>query len=97
MHGGLSGSRQERHLVVAIFNAQSGERVSDAVVEASISPLGLSGTTLGLEPMLIADTISYGGFFDAPYRDLYTITLTIERPGVQQPAVARFEYDRRSE
>jgi hypothetical protein len=46
---------------------------------------------------LIADTISYGGFFDAPYRDLYTITLTIERPGVQQPAVARFEYDRRSE
>jgi len=97
LHDGAAEGREERHLVVAIFDAATGERVPDATVVARISPLALSGTSIALEPMSIAGTISYGGFFDAPYRDLYSITLTIRRPGQARPIVVPFQYDRRSE
>ncbi len=94
MHGGSPKGRHEYHLVAAIFDAASGARVSDAMVTAQISGLGLSGTTKKLESMEIAKTISYGEFFNLPGSDLYTIKLTIQRPG-SQPVVLDFKYDHR--
>lgn len=43
--------------------------------------------------MKIADAISYGAFFNL-IRDLYTINLTVQRPGAQ-PVILYFKYDRR--
>jgi len=45
--------------------------------------------------MEIANTVSYGGFFDLPGRDLFTIRLTIERPGQPKPVNLEFKYDHR--
>ena len=93
MHGGAPKGVHEYHVVAAIFDASSGARVADAAVTAQISGLGLSGTKKKLDSMKIANTISYGGFFDLPGHDRYTIRLTIERPGQSKPVIFDFKYD----
>lgn len=95
MHGGAPKGAHEYHVVAAIFDAKSGARVSDASVTAQISGLGLSGAKKKLDPMEIASTVTYGEFFDLPGPDLYTIRLTIERPGQPNPVSLEFKYDHR--
>ena len=80
MHGGAPAGPHEHHIVVAIFDAASAARVSDATVTAKVSGLGLSGSEKTLEPMSIANTITYGGFFNLPGADLYTIRVSIRHP-----------------
>jgi hypothetical protein len=63
-------------------------------VTAEVSGLGLSGSKKQLEPMQIAGTTAYGGFFDLPGSDLYIVKLTVERGGAK-PAVLQFKYDHR--
>ena len=94
MHGGIPKGAHEYHLVAAVFDAPTGARVSDAIVTAEVSGLGLSGSKQKLEPMQIAGTTTYGGFVDLPGFDLYTVRLTIERSGAS-PAVLQFKYDHR--
>jgi hypothetical protein len=93
MHGGSPSGPHEHHIVVAIFDAASTARVSDATVTAKVSGLGLSGSEKTLEPMNIANTITYGGFFNLPGADLYTIRVSVRRPGSQRPVVLDFKYD----
>lgn len=50
-----------------------------------------------LEPMTIAETITYGGYIDLPGPDLYTIVLTIKRLGAAQPIILKFTYDHRNQ
>lgn len=93
MHGGKPTGHHDHHIVVAIFDTASSTRISDATVQAKVSGLGLSGTEKMLEPMDIADMITYGGFFRLPGADLYTVRLTIRRPGSPQSVVMDFKYD----
>jgi hypothetical protein len=95
MHGGVPRGAHEVHIVAAIFDTASGARISDAAVTAQVSGLGLSGTKTALETMQIAGTTTYGGFFDLPGRDLYTVKLAIQRPGTTRPVVMDFKYDHR--
>ena len=94
MHGRTPKGPHEYHVVAAVFDATSGVRVSDAVVTAEVSGLGLSGAKKKLEPMQISGTTTYGGFFDLPGFDLYTVKLTVERSGAG-PAALQFKYDHR--
>ena len=94
MHGGIPKGPHEYHFVAAVFDAAGGARVSDAVVTAEVAGLGLSGSKKKLEPMQIAGTTTYGGFFDLPGFDLYTVRLTVVRGGAS-PAVLQFKYDHR--
>jgi hypothetical protein len=93
MHGRTPKEPHEFHVVVAIFDAGTGARVSDATVTASVSGLGLSGAQRTLEPMKIADTITYGAFFNLG-PDIYTISVSVRRPGAA-PVVLDFKYDHR--
>lgn len=95
MHGGPPNGAHQYHVLAAVFEAGSGVRVSDAIVTAQISGVGLSGTTKKLDMMEIANTVTYGAFFEFPGRDLYTIGLTIERPGQAKPVSLEFKYDHR--
>jgi hypothetical protein len=96
MHGGAATGAHEYHVVVAIFDAVSGARMSDATVTAKVSGLALSGSEKALEPMAIADTVTYGGFFELPGADFYTVRVTVKRPGSQAPIVLEFRYDHRA-
>lgn len=96
MHGGVPRGEHQYHVVAAIFDANSGERVSEAKVTAQVSGIGLAGPIKPLEPMQIAGTITYGGYFNLPGADLYTIVLSIQRPGASQPVTLTFSYDHRN-
>ncbi|KAB2916764.1 MAG: hypothetical protein F9K29_10710 [Hyphomicrobiaceae bacterium] len=93
VHGRVPKGAHEYHIVAAVFDAATNARVTDAKVTAKVSGLGLSGPQKTLEVMKVADTISYGAFFNLS-PDLYTIRLTIQRPG-GQPVAVEFKYDHR--
>ena len=95
MHGSVPRGSHEYHVVAAIFDAATKERISDAAVTAKVSGVGLVGSQKTLEQMSIADTTTYGGFFDLPGADFYTISLTIQRAGSQRPVLLDFKYDHR--
>lgn len=82
MHSGTRGGPHEQHVVVAIFDTASGERVEDASVVVTVSGLGHVGhRRIALEPMAIAGTVTYGAFVDLPGRDRYQLEVDIEVPG----------------
>ena len=93
MHGGVPRGRSEHHLVVAVFDASSGARIEDADVNATVSEPGhVAETRLRLEPMRLADTVTYGGFAALPSPGHYTIGIEIRRPGAERPAQVAFDY-----
>jgi len=98
MHGGIPGGRHEHHLLVAVFEVASGERVVDADVTATISGLGhVGGSRLQLEPMKIEDTVTYGNFVDFPGSDIYEVNILVKRPSISRAVSVQFNYDHRSQ
>lgn len=91
MHGATPHGPHEHHLVVAVFDSATNARVEDATITAQVSGLGLSGPEKILEPMKIADSVTYGAYFNLT-PDLYTIKVTVQRPGAQS-VVLYFKYD----
>jgi hypothetical protein len=91
MHGG-GGSTSSTHLVVALFDKQSGTRIADAEVEATVTLLGGTSVRKRLEPMTIADQPSYGEFFSIGVPGLYRIRFEARRPGAAGVAFAEFEH-----
>ena len=97
MHAGAPAGRHEYHLLVAVFEASTGLRISDAEVFAIISGLGhVGGTRILLEPMKIANTTTYGNFVSFPGADLYTIKVTVRRSGAPHAVAFQFSYDHRT-
>ena len=85
MHGGAP-SHSSIHLVVALFDEESGARVSDAGVDASgvdasVSLLGGACVRKRLQSMTITDRPSYGEFFVIGVPGLYRISFEARRPG----------------
>jgi hypothetical protein len=92
MHGGPRRGHHVHHITAALFDAQTGERIEDAGVEARVTPLGLAGETRALEPMAIVDTITYGNYFAMRDDGTYRIRLSIVRPGSRQPVALEFSH-----
>lgn len=92
MHGGVPVGEHYYHVMVALFDATTGKRITGAQVKARVSELALSGTEKKLEPMLIADTISYGNYFRMSGTGIYRIQVQISHSGVAQAIEAEFEY-----
>jgi hypothetical protein len=65
MHGGVPVGEHRYHVLVALFDAASGKRITDAQVKARYlsSPVRRQRK---LEPMHIADTITYGNYSGCP-------------------------------
>lgn len=96
MHDGVPRGHHQYHLVAAVFESDSGARISDAMVTAQVSGLALSGPRKAMDPMTIAGTTTYGAYFELPGADLYTIVLTIKRAGATKPVTLKFTYDHRN-
>jgi hypothetical protein len=97
MHGTPPSAPHAQHFVVAIFNSVTGERVTDAVVNAQISLPGHELPEKTLEPMKIAGTVTYGNFFDLSQPGVYRIRLNISgtnvAAAVKKPIVIDLLYD----
>lgn len=92
MHGGVPAGRYRDHVVVAVFDNASGQRIEDAQVTAAVMEVGLAPEWKTLEPMRIADTITYGNYFSMPSAGTYRIQLRIRRPGHAQAIEATFTH-----
>ena len=94
MHGGVPQGAYAYHIVAAVFDAKTGNRIENAAVEAQLSPLGLAGPTLQLEPMLIEGTITYGGYVRLNAPGPYRIRLRVTPEGAEKPTTLQFTYER---
>lgn len=96
MHDGFARKEGHYHLTVALFDSETGNRLQDAAIEAEVAPAGLENSRFRmLEPMEIADTITFGNYFELPLRTVYRINVRIRLPDRAEPLEAIFEYDRR--
>jgi len=91
MHGGAA-PKGASHVVVALFDAAKGERIAQAQVTTTVSLLGGASVTKRLEPMMIANQPSFGGFFSLGAPGIYRLRFEARRPGVAEVASAEFEY-----
>ncbi|MHB1233963.1 MAG: hypothetical protein ACYCZQ_15460 [Burkholderiales bacterium] len=92
MHGGVPVGKHQYHVLVSLFDAATGKRITGAQVKATVREIGLSGPQKKLEPMLIAGTISYGNYFNMPGTNPYRILVQIRIPGSSDLIEAEFEY-----
>ena len=91
MHPGES-RKGRSHLVLAIFDAASGERISQAEVVTHITLVGGASATKPLERMDIANLPSFGAFVPVGAPGIYKIRFEVKRPGVAGTASAEFEH-----
>lgn len=93
MHGGDSSGEHRYHVLVALFDHKSGERIKEAEVQATVSPLGQIGTTMTLEPMHEQDP-SFGNYFTLDKPEHYRIKVDIQRDKQTPVVTANFVYQR---
>ena len=86
LHGGTLEGRSSHHVVAALFDASTGNRISDARVRAGVGDCDL-------EPMLDNGVVSYGGLFLMQGPDPYRIHLEIRRARAARPIQAQFVYE----
>lgn len=94
MHGGVATGQS--HLMVALFDAKTGMRITDARVNVRLSVRGghLQEVVKQLEPMLIAGSQTYGQYFPMLASEPYQIEVTITLSGRDKPVVANFEWSK---
>ncbi len=92
----LSG-KHVYHVMLALFDASSGERITDAVVDASVVPLAFSGPKKELHPTVVAGALTYCSYFRISPRDTYVIRAEIRRPETAHVTRARFVLERQTE
>jgi len=92
MHGGVPALSDEYHIVIALFDAKTNERISDAEVSASVSEIAMAPETKKLEPMAIANTITYGNYFQMAGSGPFKIAVAVRLHGSTQQIKAEFEH-----
>ena len=92
MHGGVPVG--ENHIMVALFDDKTGERITRAEITATITGPGNFKAEKKLEPMIIAGAASYGNYFAMPGSGPYRIALRIRMPGIGHEIRAVFTWAR---
>lgn len=92
MHGGVPRGAHWHHLLVALFDNKTSERIVQAKVTAQITELGLGTERLPLEMVSIEGAGTFMNYTRFDKTGLYTIELTIEKKGSREPIAAQFRY-----
>ena len=92
MHGGVPSGKGVYHVMVAVFDAKTGARVTDAQVRARVEEVGLTKEEKALEPMQLANALTYGNFFRMGGQGTFRITLQIRRPGTTRMTELQFQH-----
>jgi hypothetical protein len=91
-HDLMRFGRGTQHVVVALFDTRSHERITDAQVTATITEVGLNAEEKTLKPMTSGNVISYGNNFTMERGGHYTIKIVVRRPGGHAPVNTSFDY-----
>jgi len=92
MHGGAPTGPSSYHVLVAVFDQATGERLKGLSVKATVHAHGQTTSTKPLEPMTVAGALSYGNYFAMPGSGEHQISVEILRPGAAQAVRADFTH-----
>ena len=92
MHGGVPREKHVHHVQIALFGAETGARITNASLVATINEVGLGGTELALESFQVGDVQTYGNYFEFQKRDLYEIKVRAVLPADGRVITKTFEY-----
>lgn len=82
MHGGPLNAPGAYHVTLALFDAKSGARITDATASLNVTGPGHPGVVrVQLEPMTVASDVTYGGYVALPHANAtYRLTFNARRP-----------------
>ena len=80
------------YVTVALFDSASGARIQNAAVKARVATAAGAGPEKTLQPITIADSVSYGNYFAMGGTGPYKIAVQVKRAGSLDPIQAQFEY-----
>ena len=89
MHGGVPSNPSDEHVMIAVFNRNTGQRVGDATVTARVWPADGRSVPVqrkSLQSMSIAGNVTYGNYFFMPASGRYDVRLSISAPGLPRAA-----------
>lgn len=92
MHGGVPGRKHTHHLMVALFDAKTLDRITDANVTATVGEVGLAEETNELEPFTVAGALTYGNYFELRPNADYLVRVDVKAPGRTSPAHVEFQF-----
>lgn len=96
MHGGMARpGMHDVHLVVAVFNKSTGERLSNVTVTARIHGTNRNRWAVPLTQMTVNGALTYGGYTSLGAEQDVMISVDIRRPGQTlrtSTVTAQFEY-----
>ena len=92
MHGGVRSSGDQYHVLIALFNETTGDRISNATVRARVAEVGLSGEEKPLEPMKINETTTYGNYFTMQGAGVSRINVVVRIPGASREINVTFQH-----
>lgn len=87
-----AAERDTHHVMVSVFESHSGRRVEDALVQARVAALGMSGLKKVLDPTRLAGTVTYGNFFPMIGRGPYRVDVEFRMPAAARPQHASFYF-----
>jgi hypothetical protein len=92
MHGGVPASQHAYHVMVALFDAQSFLRITDADVTANVAETGFAGEKKRLEKFTVADALTFGNYFEMLPNIGYQIKITVKTPDSKDEAHVEFQF-----
>ena len=94
MHGGTPANSSSNHIVLALFDAKTGVRITDAKIQANVGDHWYSHDPYAaLEPMEMSGALSYGNYFLMQGAGIWRIHLVIRRPGMTRAVETDFGYE----
>jgi hypothetical protein len=86
------GGHDNYHVMVALFDSDTGERITDADVYARVSSLGLVGPRKHFGAVEVAGAMCYCNYFDLSAFDRYNVKIDITRSESPKVIHAQFTY-----
>ena len=80
------------HVLIAVYDKTTGQRVDDASVALTLEALGLNTRRKSMHRVEMAGAITYCSFFQMQPGDYYTIDLDIQRANWQKPLHVELDY-----
>lgn len=77
--------------MVALFDQETGDRISNAKVHATVVGPDGASSTKELESMVTSGVISYGNYFIVPDSGFFKIRIVIRRPNIKDAIETEFE------
>ena len=92
VYGDAPSAPEQYYVTVSLFDANNGQRITDAAVRARVSTSAGAGPEKTLQSNAIPNSPSYGNYFAMAGAGPYQITLHILRRGKPDMIQAQFEY-----